>query len=624
MLFNMKHCRMPEVRTLAAVVLAIAGRSDANHLGHEWQAPLHNVKRGHWCPHCAGNARLTLSHAQSLAAQRGGACLASCYVSNKLPLRWLCQEGHEWNATYNNVQQGTWCPYCALKARRLCLEDAQDVAIARSGACLSMKYVNNREHLLWRCSKGHRWLASLNLIKDKGSWCPECAVESRRLSRKDGQRAAAARRGACLSYPNASNRWPKGQKHQSDIAMSAARARLSFKDAQGVVCASRGTSLAMDIVNSKRTRAGHARLSLKYAQEMAISRGGWCLSSTYVNCLEHLQWRCREGHEWNACLNSIKNKGTWCPLCAPNMPLSLKDAQELASTRGGACLSAKYVNCVKHLTWKCREGHVWNASLHNIKNKGCWCPHCVKRTRLSLKDAQDLAGQRGGACLSSEYVNNGEHLRWRCEKGHEWLATLHCVKNRRSWCPHCAGTARLSLKVAKDVARSRKGTCLSTEYANNKTPLKWRCMKGHEWLACLHNVKNKKSWCPECASGTSEREVRRILEKRIFPGSRFRKCRPKFLTTAKGGRLELDGYCEGLGIAFEYQGEQHYSPKSYFHRGRRCSFENLIARDKLKASRCREAGVQLLIVPYKEKDLEGLMRQLLGMSGNGEASEEAD
>ena len=457
--------------------------------------PLRDFRnRGKRHSHCVvGAGRLGLKDADEVARTRGGMCLSTSYLNNREHLRWRCGKGHVWLASLNNVKDGgSWCPECALESQRLSLQDAQRVASSRGGRCLSTKYVRCIENLEWDCSRGHQWNASLNAVKNQGSWCPQCAVEAQRLS-------------------------------------------------------------------------------LQVAQDVAVAFGGVCLSTKYVNNKRHLKWKCSNGHVWCTSLNMVKNQGRWCPKCAAEARrlVSLKVAARAALDQRGECLSTKYVNNRRPLKWRCINGHEWHASLNNVKDGGTWCPACaLQAQRLSLKDADEVAKSRGGRCLSKRYVNCLERLKWLCRKGHKWSASLNSVKNQGSWCPHCMGNAPLSLKVAEHVARSRQGECLSTTYVNSVEHLTWRCSNGHIWLASLTNVKGG-SWCPECATGKSEREVREILEQSIFPGSSFRKCRPKFLRTERGGRLELDGYCKERGIAFEYQGEQHYNPASWFHKGRR-------------------------------------------------------
>ncbi len=58
--------------------------------------------------------------------------------------------------------------------------------------------------------------------------------------------------------------------------------------------------------------------------------------------------------------------------------------------------------------------------------------------RLTIEERREIGEKRGGECLSPEYVNAHTKLRWRCEKGHEWEATPNHVK-RGSWCPYCSG-----------------------------------------------------------------------------------------------------------------------------------------------------------------------------------------
>ena len=67
--------------------------------------------------------------------------------------------------------------------------------------------------------------------------------------------------------------------------------------------------------------------------------------------------------------------------------------------------------------------------------------------------------------------------------------------------------------------------------------------------------------CTKCKSSIFFREAwaRFICEQLV--GKEFPKKRPDFLIPRSKRRpLELDGFCESLKLAFEYQGEQHYKP----------------------------------------------------------------
>ena len=45
-------------------------------------------------------------------------------------------------------------------------------------------------------------------------------------------------------------------------------------------------------------------------------------------------------------------------------------------------------------------------------------------TRQPIDIANSIAQERGGKCLSTEYVNASTQMLWRCAKGHEWSTTL--------------------------------------------------------------------------------------------------------------------------------------------------------------------------------------------------------
>jgi nucleoside-diphosphate-sugar epimerase len=56
--------------------------------------------------------------------------------------------------------------------------------------------------------------------------------------------------------------------------------------------------------------------TIRGMQELAVSRGGQCLSTEFVDIKTKLKWRCAFKHEWEATPRLLK-AGHWCPECAP-------------------------------------------------------------------------------------------------------------------------------------------------------------------------------------------------------------------------------------------------------------------------------------------------------------------
>lgn len=87
--------------------------------------------------------------------------------------------------------------------------------------------------------------------------------------------------------------------------------------------------------------------------------------------------------------------------------------------------------------------------------------------------------------------------------------------------------------------------------------------------------------------------LERIFQKPFYHG------RPNFLKNpiTKNYNLELDCYNSEIGLAVEYNGEQHYKYIPFFHQNKE-AFKNQLYRDELKRRMCKDAGVVLIEVPY--------------------------
>jgi hypothetical protein len=256
------------------------------------------------------------------------------------------------------------------------------------------------------------------------------------------------------------------------------------------------------------------KLTLAQMRCLAQRRGGECVSRQYISSKTPLRWRCKHGHHWNAMPTNV-SRGSWCPTCARRKRLTLGEMRTLAAHRGGECISDHYMNNETRLWWRCSAGHEWEANPGLVKG-GRWCPKCAHVARLSLNAMTEIAGSRGGQCLSAEYVNLETPLSWKCAAGHRWTARPASIRSGR-WCPYCAHNQRLELKVMHHLARKRAGKCLSTSYVNNRHSLLWECKRQHRWKASPANVKGGKwklgTWCLECYNLRRQFSPRHTIER---------------------------------------------------------------------------------------------------------------
>lgn len=339
--------------------------------------------------------------------------------------------------------------------------------------------------------------------------------------------------------------------------------------------------------------------SLEDMKVIAQQQGGECLSTEYANTKTKLLWRCAHGHTWEAFPGNVL-RGHWCLICGNQRQgrakaKSIEYARALARNKGGQCISNTYTNNSVPMRWKCGVcSYEWTATAASIR-RGSWCPKCAGRLPPdeALFELKRLAMQKGGACLSERYLGARTKHRWRCAEGHEWEAPPYSIR-AGTWCKKCAGNEQLTLRDMRETAQKMGGECLSSEYINSDQQLHWRCAEGHEWIAIGYHVRAG-HWCPTCSAGNTERICKDIFEKMF--GKSFLKVKPEWLLNDRGKRMELDGYCKELQVAFEYHGAQHYRHIDYFHRQ-----DKSLARRQLDDARkeqlCRKHGVHLLVIPH--------------------------
>lgn len=194
--------------------------------------------------------------------------------------------------------------------------------------------------------------------------------------------------------------------------------------------------------------------------------------------------------------------------------LTIEQMEAIAHSRGGQCLSVKYINQKSPLWWECGKGHRWSASADQVKGsknkKGTWCRECSKarvaeERRQTVEDLQELARSRGGEFLSTESKGSGINHLWSCSNpDHPSFEMRPGSVTQGQWCPKCRGNARPAMPELDELARSMRGNdkarCLSPSYVNSTSPLRWTCgVEGHDdFEKSMRAVKHDRSWCSKC------------------------------------------------------------------------------------------------------------------------------
>ena len=96
---------------------------------------------------------------------------------------WICNEGHEWQATIASRNRGNGCPYCGGKKTLIGYNDlstvnpvlAKEWNYNKNGELLPVDITaRSSKKVWWKCNQGHEWQATIS-NRNKGNGCPYCS-----------------------------------------------------------------------------------------------------------------------------------------------------------------------------------------------------------------------------------------------------------------------------------------------------------------------------------------------------------------------------------------------------------------------------------------------------------------
>lgn len=205
-----------------------------------------------------------------------------------------------------------------------------------------------------------------------------------------------------------------------------------------------------------------------------------------------------------------------------------------------------------------------------------------------------------------------KRVKWRCTKGHEWIATVNQRTALKSGCPYCSGLkasdqnslnpwclangefGQRLLKEWTGFDENNQPVSMNSISYGSRKKVKWKCTKGHKWTATIVYRTSRKSGCPYCSpAGTSfpEQYIYHVL-KQLYPKAESR-C--KVLKSVKNPQgIEYDIGIPDIPLCIEY------SP-TYWHEGKE-------EYDEYKKRVCLEHNVRLIqIVEDSYNELEPTM-----------------
>lgn len=227
-----------------------------------------------------------------------------------------------------------------------------------------------------------------------------------------------------------------------------------------------------------------------------------------------------------------------------------------------------------------------------LKNKGA---------KNYFKILSEIASIRGGKIKDGEsYTNSKTSMIFIDAYDNEFsMKPSHILEGR--WSPLTYNKNEnpdYYFQKLNKIAKQRGGSIKKGEvYINSVTKITFIDQLNNEFKLTPGNLLSGK-WSP-LEKNRSEHICRQIVEQV------YDKKFPSDYSTVKqknGNRLQLDGYCKELNIAFEYQGEQHFIGWGSNKEKRKKSLAEIQKRDKEKSEQCKMKGILLLKINYY-KDL---------------------
>jgi hypothetical protein len=322
---------------------------------------------------------LSVTHPE-LAKQADGWDPSEVTYGSQLKKSWKCSQGHIWVISPNGrtAKGGANCPFCSNQRLLVGFNDLEtthpELAVQASGWSPTSVSAGTKKKLEWKCKFGHYWNATVSSRSSMGLGCPVCS--NKKILKGFNDLATTNPNLASQAYgwdpSTVSERsgkrreWMCSQNHTWSAVIGA---RSSMNE-------------GCPYCSNQKILAGFNDLKTTHP-EIASEAFGWDTSKFNAGSIKRMDWECSLGHTYKSVIRDRAKRGTNCPICAGRIvKIGFNDlrtlnphlAQEAFDWNPETVTNASN----KIVSWKCNEGHIWDAKVANRSLLGRGCPTCAK------------------------------------------------------------------------------------------------------------------------------------------------------------------------------------------------------------------------------------------------------
>lgn len=591
--------------------------------GHPWRESLNNRSKGKGCPYCSGrrciageNDLKTLYpeiHAQIAYPEELDESPEEVHPGSTKKLIWKCEKGHEWPASIRTRVKGHGCPFCS---KRMVASGENDLGTSRPELIQEWATGNppietfspsSPLKVRWNCKKSasHQYSMSVSSrVSSRSNPCLICNLRTFVPGENDLR----------TLHPSLASEWSKTNSLSPRDYMPNSKVIVAWECHEGhkfemsIRDRAQKDKKCPTCIAEKVSSEKSAQLFQK-AQDVAKKHGGTVRRSESLSMMSKLEFTCKEGHVFSMTIRAVVVRGGWCVLCRLGIPENQEQASNLLALSGYQLLT-QFASLSERVTAKCLECGDERTTKYYVF-RDIPCSH-VNRSKASAQSRlEDSVADRGGILKSNRILSLSQEYSFICADGHEFTRTGSAVVSG-SWCRECS--AFVTESKIRQLISSRGGVLISElpQELNGQSKIMLRCSRGHEFENDWNHMAGKRrAWCQICSKGSKSEEIARTTFKQLF-GKDFKKRRPKWLINNRGRQMELDGFEPELGIAFEYQGRQHFEDVGVYRMGKKLAQRKL--DDETKRRLCAEHGVHLVELRWDQsyEDFASVIRDSLG------------